>query len=82
MSHDSFKKQIIALLRESAQLIEEGLITDYSVDIEFGWDMVRKPNGLLEHVSNGRKKAMITINAGVLCRDRMQSWIEDSSKKE
>lgn len=79
-------RQLMAeVLRAAAQLVEEGVITDWSIDREFGHDTGPDPStggATLRMTPNGNQTVKITLQTGHLSRDRVQAWLTKGSAAE
>jgi hypothetical protein len=72
------KAFMVDLLRTAARLVEDGTITEWSIDSAFGHALRPDPathGYTLHHVSTGQKTITVTLEAGHLSSDRIPKWL-------
>lgn len=85
MTEKEARQFMVELLRTAAQLVEEGTITDWEVDKEFGHDSRPDPQtggATFRTTPNGNQTVKITLQTGHLSRDRVQAWLTKGSAAE
>lgn len=78
MTEKEAREFMVGVLRNAAQLVEEGVITEWSLDTEFGHDTRPDPatyGATLRMFSNGNDTVKITLQTGHLSRNRVQAWL-------
>lgn len=76
------KAFIVELLRTAARLVEDGTITEWSVDSAFGHALRPDPatgGYAMRHVPTGQKTITVTLEAGHLSSDKIPAWLGGSS---
>jgi hypothetical protein len=76
------KAFMVDLLRTAAQLVEDGTITEWSIDSAFGHELRPDPathGYTLRRVNTGQKTIKVTLEAGHLSADKIPAWIEGPS---
>lgn len=78
MTDKEAREFMAGVLREAAQLVEEGVITEWGLDTQYGHDTRPDPathGATLRMFSNGNETVTITLQTGHLSRDRVQAWL-------
>jgi len=70
------EKQMAEILRAAAQLIEEGVITAWQIDRQWGYAMRTTLRGTDELFPNGNDTVTFKLHVGRLYRTRAQHWLE------